>query len=140
MEHKYATKASITGDPHLATPLHNICAASNVDELEDYIPVIGTEKAAIALDADGNTPLLMAVKNPNITKGAINALGKLNPEAGKIENLKGRTPFHVAIRSKADESIVKAAIKVYPKAVKVIFKGNNNIFHEMCQYETGTFF
>jgi len=136
MKNKFSHKAALIGDPYSATPLHNICASSRISEMVSLISVVGTKDSAAWKDSDGNTPLHVAVRNPNATQEVIEALGAVNRDAAKIENSKGRTPFHVAIRSKADASIVKELIKMYPKAVKVIFEGNNNIFHEMCQYET----
>jgi ankyrin repeat protein len=137
MKDKNAEKGSIQKDTESATPLHNICSSPNVCEMVEWIQIVGTRKSALAKDKDKNTPLLVAIENRKVTKSVIIALAALNPEAAKIDNAKGKSPFHAAIRKKAEEDVVKEVIKMHPKAVKkVSFKGNNNIFHEMCQYET----
>ena len=139
MKDKTFGKGALQKDANGATPLHNVCASPKVAELVEWIPIVGTKKSALAKDKDKQTPLLVAIENHDVSKGVIHALGKLNPDAARIENSKGKSPFHAAIRTKADETIVKELIKMDPRAVKKIsFKGNNNIFHEMCQYETAS--
>jgi ankyrin repeat protein len=135
-QNKFFDKASVVTDSDQSTPLHMICASSDPQTKLGVIKVVGTPYSGIVTDKNGKTPFLLAVENPNTTKHVIQALGEVNAEAAKMENSKGRLPLHVAIRLKAHESIVKAILKVYPKAVRVVFDGNNNIFHEMCQYET----
>ena len=137
MRSKSSGKGSLQKDLSGATPLHNICSSPKAAEMVEWIQIIGTKRSALAKDKDKNTPLLVAIENPNVSKSFINALGKLNSDAARIENAKGKSPFHAAIRAQVDEAIVKEVIKMDPRAVKKIsFKGNNNIFHEMCQYET----
>ncbi|KAG7356722.1 ankyrin repeat domain protein [Nitzschia inconspicua] len=139
MNDKAASRATTQRDKNGATPLHVICASQEIDEMVGLIEIIGSKEAALVKDGERNTPLLVAISNPEVTKRAIAAVGKTNPAAARVENAKGRTPFHAAIRSKLTENIVKEIIKVDPKAVmKVTFKGNNNIFHEMCQHETSS--
>jgi hypothetical protein len=139
MKDKSSQAASTQRDLKSATPLHAVCASSDIGEMVDMIATIGTKDSALVRDRDGDVPLLVAIANPKVTKSAIAAVGAVNPAAAKVENAKGRTPFRIAIRSKLHESIVKEIIKIDPKAVtKVTFKGNNNIFHEMCQHETST--
>jgi ankyrin repeat protein len=139
MTDKFSVRASTQRDSNGATPLHVICASPAVAEMVDFIATIGTKEAAVVKDGDKNTPLLVAIANPKVTKDVIRAVGAVNPAAATIENAKGRTPFHAAIRSKLQENVIKEVIKIEPKAVKkVTFKGNNNIFHEMCQHETST--
>jgi hypothetical protein len=139
MNDKSSRRASTQRDLNSATPLHLVCASSDIGDMVDLIAAIGTKESAIIKDRNGDIPLFVAIANPNLTKSAIAAIGAVNPAAAKVENAKGRTPFHTAIRSKLHESIVKEVIKIDPKAVKrVTFKGNNNIFHEMCQHETST--
>jgi ankyrin repeat protein len=135
MKDKLAQTASMQRDMNSATPFHNICASSDIGEMVDLIAVIGTKDSALVRNRDGDIPLFVALANPKVTKSAIAAVGAINPAAAKVENAKGRTPFHSAIRSKLHESIVKEVIKIDPKAVKkVTFRGNNNVFHEMCQH------
>lgn len=137
MEDEFATRASTQRDFDALTPLHALCSSSEVYDLVDSIKVIGTKEAALVKNREGNTPLFLAIENPMVTKQVIAAVGAINPAAAKLENAKGISPFHAAIMSKLDESIVKELIKIDPKTVKrQSFKGNNNIFHEMCQYET----
>lgn len=136
-EHPTFTAATTQRDRTGATPLHIVCASPSCDDMITVINIVGTQEAALEQDNDRNTPLLVAIGNPSVTERVIAAIGTINPNAARIENAKGRTPFHVAIRSKLRESIIREVIKVDPKAVKkVVFKGNNNIFHEMCQHET----
>jgi ankyrin repeat protein len=135
-EHQLYNKAAIIGNSASTTPLHSICASPEVAEMVELIKLIGTKESSITKGKDGKTPLLLAVENPETSREVINAVCEINSDAAMIENRKGRTPFHVAIRSKAPEPVVKSVLKFYPKAVKVVSKGNNSIFHEMCQYET----
>jgi ankyrin repeat protein len=129
-------KACVLTDSETATPLHLICASSDPQTKLGLIKIVGTAESAVAKDNNDKTPFLLAVENPNTTKKVIQELGELNADAAKMEDSKGRLPFHLAIRLKAHESIVKAILKLHPKAVRVVFDCNNNIFHEMCQYET----
>jgi hypothetical protein len=139
MKDKSSLRASTQRDLNSATPFHAVCGSSDIGEMVDFITAIGTKDSALVRDRNGDVPLFVALANPKVTKSAIAAIGVVNPDAAKVQNAKGRTPFHTAIRSTLHESIVKEVLKIDPKAVKKdTFKGNNNIFHEMCQHETST--
>jgi ankyrin repeat protein len=135
MKSTFAQKAAIMTDPNNATPLHLVCASVNVGDMIELVELLGTKEAAVQTDGKERTPMHMAAENTKATKQLIKTLGEINIKAAKMETTKGRMPLHVALRKKADESVIKAFLRINPKAVKVVFDGNNTLFHEMCQYK-----
>ncbi len=135
MQSHFASKAADIVDSHRATPFHTICASASIAKLVEHIVEIGTYDASTKRDDKGRTPLHVAAENSFCTEAAIRATIDINPKAAKIENSKGRMPFHLAVRKKASELVVKALLYASPKAVKSVFEGDNGVVHEMCQYK-----
>ena len=110
--------AALRVDANGRTPLHIYCndaSKPNLKIIEDLTEV-GPDACAVV--ADGETPLLIALRR-GFPHDIVRDLLVSQPKAAQIANKVGMLPLHIAISSGVDIEIVRDLIKAYGDSVSM---------------------
>jgi ankyrin repeat protein len=118
---KVHPEEAVREDDRGATPLHIACwtnpPLSVVEALIQAFPGAIQDQ-----DVHGDTPLHVALTNPETNPDVIRALLEACPSAASIANKEGLYPLHKACRYGATEQVVNALLEAYPEALRTHIK------------------
>jgi ankyrin repeat protein len=122
---KVHPEEAVREDDRGATPLHIACwtnpPLSVVEALIQAFPGAIQDQ-----DVHGDTPLHVALTNPETNPDVIQALLEACPSAASIPNKEGLYPLHKACRYGATEQVVNALLEAYPEALRTHIKVSTN--------------
>jgi ankyrin repeat protein len=78
-------------------------------------------------DVHGDTPLHVALMNPEANCEVVHALLKACPTVASVANTEGLYPLHVACRHCPDEKVIDVLLEEYPYALRHAIKVSPNL-------------
>lgn len=118
---KVHPEEAVREDDRGATPLHIACWQN--PPLQVIEALIEAFPGAIKdQDVHGDTPLHVALTNPETSVHVIRTLIKSCPDAPSIANKEGLYPLHKACRYGASEQVIDILLETYPKALRIPIK------------------
>ena len=135
MKHPTALKALPLQNCFGATALHLTCAQSSVASSIERVVLLGSEEAATVQDKLGRTALHVCAQNIHSNEELINFIVHLFPGALKMKMHSGSVPLHLAVKTKANLSVVTTLHAFDPSFISLPNKSGNTLLHEAVAHQ-----
>ena len=135
MRHSTATNALPLPNCFGATALHLTCAQSSVSSSIERAVLLGSEEAASVQDKLGRTALHVSAQNIHSNENLIQFLVHLHPGSLNMKMQSGSVPLQLAVKTKANISVVKALHAFEPSFVSITNKSENTLLHEAVAHQ-----
>jgi ankyrin repeat protein len=136
MKHPTASKALSLQNCFGATALHLTCAQSSVASAISKAVLLGSEGAASVQDKLGRTALHVCAQNINSTEELVRYLIHLYPGSLKVKMLSGSVPLQLAVKTKANVSVVKALYSAGVSFSNLSNKNGNTLLHDAVAHQS----
>jgi len=135
MNHPSAKKALPIQNCFGATALHLTCAQSSVASSIEKVVLLGSEEAASIQDKLGRTALHVCAQNIHSTEELVSFLVRLHPESLKMKTQSGSVPLQLAVKTKANVSVVKALHSFDVSFINISSKNGNTLLHDAVAHQ-----
>lgn len=135
MSHPTAMKALPLQNCFGATALHLTCAQPSVASSIERAVLLGSKEAASVQDKLGRTALHVSAQNIHSTEELISFLVRLHPESLQMKMQSGSVPLQLAVKTKANLSVVIALHSSNSSFINITNKSGNTLLHDAVAHQ-----